>query len=225
MDRQGLEEASSKLGLSLTELQLDRFEAFEEHLYEANKVVNLTRVPREDCWVRHFLDSLLLNPFIAQNLEVLDIGSGPGFPSWPLANARPDLKVGAVDSNNKMLSFLETQATENLWMHYLRAEEWGVREVADVVTGRAVAPLAVQLEISAGLVRVGGFVIPMRTRNDNPRGIQLDPLGLKLEDIHEVPLPGTDIVRIFPIYRKVKETVSKYPRRWAEIKAKPLDKS
>ncbi|RYG69749.1 16S rRNA (guanine(527)-N(7))-methyltransferase RsmG, partial [bacterium] len=82
---------------------LDRFETFEADLYEANEVMNLTRVPREECWLRHFLDSLLIAPWLPGEGSLLDIGSGPGFPAWPLALARPELQVTALDSSGKML--------------------------------------------------------------------------------------------------------------------------
>lgn len=49
----------ARLGLDLSESQLEGFSDFEAQLYAANAVMNLTRVPQEDCWLRHFLDSLL----------------------------------------------------------------------------------------------------------------------------------------------------------------------
>jgi 16S rRNA (guanine527-N7)-methyltransferase len=104
----------------------------------------------------------------------------------------------------------------------IRAEEWSERETFDVVTGRAVAPLAIQLEISAGFCRLGGQVIPLRTPTDDfmPAGAGI--LGLRLGTVHELPLPQTDIIRAFPVYEKRSATHKRYPRRWAEIKAMPL---
>jgi 16S rRNA (guanine527-N7)-methyltransferase len=224
VDRTALAAAARELGLVLDEAQLDRFAAFEAALYEANRVMNLTRVPREECWLRHFVDSLLLSPLIPPGAAALDIGSGPGFPAWPLACARPDLQVTAVDSSGKMLGFLRSQQLSNLAAIQARAEEWGVRERFDFVTGRALAPLAIQLELSAAPCKVGGVVVPMRTPADLAiMGLKdFEALGLKLEEVAESTLPGTDVVRVFPIYRKAKFTPKPYPRRWAEMKASPL---
>jgi 16S rRNA (guanine527-N7)-methyltransferase len=179
---------------------------------------------RNDAWLRHFVDSLLFHDLVPQHSSVLDIGTGPGFPAWPLANARPDLQVTALDSSGKMLGFLRSQQLPNLEVIQSRAEVWGARDRFDVVTGRAVAPLAVQLEISAPFAKVGGLVLPMRTPMElqEVRKFPSSELGLKLEDALERTLPGTDVVRLFALFRKVAETPVAYPRTWAEIKRKPI---
>jgi 16S rRNA (guanine527-N7)-methyltransferase len=227
MDREALSQAASRLGLALTDGQVDAFEGFEEALYRANEVMNLTRVPREDCAIRHFLDSLLLSPSLPEGSAVLDVGTGPGFPAWPLACARPDLSVTAMDSSGKMLGFLRSQPLPNLEVLQARAEEAGRREAYDVVTGRAVAPLAIQLELSAAFLKIGGRAIPMRTppEAEEAKTFPANELGLRLVELLEVPLPGTDVVRLLPVFEKVRATPPTYPRRWAEIRAKPLGRS
>ena len=147
--------AVAGLGLELSEAQLDAFEAFEERLYAANAVMNLTRVPKEEGWLRHFVDSLLIPRPDSEGSSVLDIGTGPGFPAWPLAAARPDLRVTALDSSGKMIGFLQGNPLPNLHAVQDRAETWGVRNQFDVVTGRALAPFGIQLELSAPACRVG----------------------------------------------------------------------
>lgn len=217
-------EACSSLGLNLTDEQVDAFARFEERLYEANKVMNLTRVPREECWLRHFVDSLSFQDLLPAGSLVLDIGTGPGFPAWPLAAARRDLRVVALDSSGKMLGFLRKNPLPNLEVVEARAEEWGVRERFDVVTGRAVAPLPAQLEISAAPAKVGGLLIPMRSANEVGQigSIDASRLGLQLDRVERRALPGTDIVRVFPVFNKVATTPREFPRRWAEIRSKPL---
>lgn len=208
----------SKLGLELSEIQLSAFEAFECALYAANEHKNLTRIPRAACWLRHFVDSLLIAEFLAPGASVLDIGAGPGFPSWPLACARPDLAVTALDANGKMLAFLRTQSLPNLIIVQARAEDNPRRDAFDVVTGRALAPLRVQLELSAAPCKVGGIVLPMRTPNDEPFGEPSPGLGLDLAQVHRVALAEMDAVRVFPEYRKVSATSRSFPRPWAEIR-------
>ncbi len=224
MNREAFAAGLASIGLELSNEQFEAFERFEEALYETNEVMNLTRITREECYIRHFLDSLLFHDLIPSGADVLDIGTGPGFPAWPLAVARPDLQMTAVDSNGKMLGFLKENAVPNLMPIQYRAEEWGVREAFGVVTGRAVAPLPIQLEISAAPCEVGGLVLPMRTSTDMEaiQRMPVDLLGLKLEKIVDRVLPGTDITRLFPVYRKVSEGSPKYPRRWAEIKLNPI---
>lgn len=217
-------EQLARLELPHDESILARFAAFQAALYDANESRNLTRVPLEDCEVRHFLDSLIFHDLIPEAVDLLDIGTGPGFPAWPLATSRPDLRVTAIDSNGKMLGFLATQSLPNLNVKQIRAEEWPAREEFDFVTGRAVAPLSVQLEVSAPLVKVGGLLVPMRSSQEAEDFASEDfrTLGIKLVKVVERPLPGTDIVRLFPVYEKTKPTPTKYPRRWGDIKKKPL---
>lgn len=224
MDHACFSDALLGLGLTLTPEQTDRFEAFEEALYRANAVMNLTRVPREECWLRHFVDSLLFHDMFPFGASVLDIGTGPGFPAWPLACARPDLKLTGLDSNGKMLGFLRTQALPNLEIVMARAEEWGMHGQFDVVSGRAVAPLAAQLEISAPFAKIGGFVMPMRTQMEREtiEAFPASKLGLQLREMTERDLPGTEIGRLLAVFEKVDATRAVYPRPWAEIKRKPL---
>ncbi len=224
MNREAFVSATTSLGLSLLPEQIEGFEAFEEALYKANEVMNLTRIPREDSWLRHFVDSLLFQDLIPEFSEVLDIGTGAGFPAWPLARARPGIRVTALDSHGKSISFLEQHPLPNLTVVNGRAEDWGVVEKYDVVTGRALAPLALQLELSAASCTIGGRIIPMRTPADREAMAQLKhtALGLELRETVERLLPGTDIERLFPVYEKVAATPKRYPRKWAEMKAKPL---
>jgi len=210
------------VGLELSEDQLSAFSNYEAGLYETNEVMNLTRVPREECWLRHFVDSLLFQDLIPEGARVLDIGTGPGLPAWPLACARPDLRVTALDSNTKMLGFLREHPLPNLEVALARAEEWGVREQFDVVTGRALAPLPLQLELSAAPCVRGGWVMPMRTASDDFDAVDLGPLGLSLKEVVHRELPGTGIVRALPRYEKASATRNGFPRRWPEMKKKPL---
>jgi 16S rRNA (guanine527-N7)-methyltransferase len=209
-------------GLPLSPDQITQFKIFEENLYEANQVMNLTRVPREECWTRHFADSLLFQDAFPLGASVLDIGTGPGFPAWPLACARPDLTVTALDSNRKMLGFLKSQPLANLTVVEGRAEEWPSRNQFDCVTGRAVAPLPAQLEISVAACKLGGRVMPMRTPSDDLNAPDLKTMGLQLEEIYARQLPDSDAGRILPVYKKVRATPANLPRRWAEIKTNPL---
>jgi 16S rRNA (guanine527-N7)-methyltransferase len=211
--------------LPLETHQIQSLDSFLAALYKANEFANLTRVKPEDAWSRHLADSLLFHDLVPEGATVLDIGTGPGLPSWPLACARPDLQVTAVDSNGKMLDFLRSQPLPNLEIVQARIEDWNPRDQFDVVTGRAVAPFPIQMEISAAPCRGGGFVIPLRTSQDDDviESFRSGRLSLKLRDVVRRDLPGEDAVRVFPVYEKTARTPEKYPRPWAMIKVKPLE--
>lgn len=100
----------------------------------------------------------------------------------------------------------------------------GWEECVDAATGRALAPLGIQLELSCGMLRIGGRAVPFRTTAER-QAIEAFPaqkLGLELTTMEERTLPGTDIVRLFPIFMKVAKTPVGFPRGWAQIRAKPI---
>ncbi len=202
--------------------QIEALKAFLDALYEANETRNLTRVPREEAWARHILDSIAFIDLLPYDARLLDIGTGPGFPAWPIACARPDLRVTALDSNQKMLSFLAEHPLPNLEIVNARAEEWDRREYFDVITGRALAPLPIQLELSAPFLKKRGFILAMRTpaEAESFEHPNFHELGLSFSETVERDVEG--VQRAYPLYLKVKKTPDAYPRKWAHIKSRPL---
>jgi 16S rRNA (guanine527-N7)-methyltransferase len=124
-----------------------------------------------DLWRRHFLDSAQLVPLIPANARTLiDLGSGAGFPGLVLAILRPDLRVVLVESDGRKAAFLAeaarvtlgTAAKDRVTVLRERAErldpaQVGAREggPADVVTARALAPLARLLELAEPCLSAG----------------------------------------------------------------------
>jgi 16S rRNA (guanine527-N7)-methyltransferase len=197
--------------------------AYFEGLYRANEVQNLTRVAPEDFALRHVLDSLLVAEAVEPAGAWLDVGTGPGLPAWPLAWAYPSLRVVAMDSSGKPLAFLREHPLPNLEVVQARAED-SAEERFDVVTGRAVAPLAVQAEVSLPWVAVGGAFVPFRTPADEAaaRDFPAGLLGAGLEALERRELPGGGAVRLFPVYRKLRKAPRRKRRSWAEIRRAPL---
>lgn len=213
----------SQQDLPFSQDQEAQCEGFLDRLYQANKVMNLTRIAREEAEIKHLIDSLLPQALIPEGALVLDAGSGPGFPSWPLACLRPDLDIHAVDSTEKIARFLEGVAPKNLTVRCLRVEELRTRGRYDVALGRAFAPLGIQLEATAAFVRLGGMALPYRTPNDllEAETLPCGQLGLELEETVEKALKDGSL-RLFPIYRKVRETPGEFPRAWGRMKSRPL---
>ncbi len=219
-----LTELCRELGWPLSPEQESKFEEFLNVLYLVNETRNLTRVARDEAEVKHLCDSVLTLDMIPHGATVADLGSGPGLPAWPLACARPDLSVLAVDGSERMFDVMRQVPLDNLKVRQARAEDWGVKNEFDVVVGRAIAPLAIQLELSAPAVKVGGLVIAYRTpsEQEDVQSMNIGQLGLKLEDIVIRSLPHGAGQRLFPIYQKVRESDPQYPRPWSKMKSKPL---
>ncbi|MCH8275050.1 MAG: 16S rRNA (guanine(527)-N(7))-methyltransferase RsmG [Armatimonadetes bacterium] len=233
MDGKALAQAARAYGVQLRRTQLEAFTLFEKRLYEANRVANLTKVPQNECWSRHFLDSLILAPLIPKNATVLDIGSGPGFPGACLAIARSDLTVTCLDSAAKAVDFMlrlfGPGGTLPVLFHIVQgraedaAHDAALRESFDFVTGRAIAPFPVQCELSAAFARVGGLFVPMRTpkERDEIQKFNCKGLGLRLVDLKPVRVAG-GVVRLLPVIRKQGRTPAGFPRRWARMKSQPI---
>ena len=207
-------------GFPLRDPQLEYFAKFKHALYAWNAHKNLTRIPEEECEVRHFAESCLILEWVGSG-RILDIGSGPGLPAWPIARVAEQSSVVAIDSNGKMLEFLRSEPLHNLEAILGRVEDMGSSEEFDVVTGRALAPLAIQLEVSAQACKIGGRVIPFRTERDELELEATAELGLELQKVVTKTL-SDGIVRVFPIYVKIKPTPGQYPRPWTMIKKAPL---
>ena len=111
---------------------------------------------------------------------------------------------------------------------HARAEEApeAFRESFDVATSRAVAKLNVLCELCLPLVRPGGVFAAMKGPDCQEEIEQaanaLKALGARYEKTYSYEIPGTDIVHSVVIIRKTGNTNAKYPRRWAQIKGRPL---
>lgn len=203
--------------------QLKQLAAYHASLYLQNQVMNLTRIPAEEAWRKQYLDAAVLAPLIPTGAKVLDIGTAYGVPAVVLAILRPDCSIVALDGSRKGLALIEAQQLPNVEVVQARAEDWSRREAFDVVTGRALAPLPLQLELSAAFAKVGGAVIPYRTSHELGLAQELpaDRLGLQLKNTQLVQLDD-QTHRLFPTYRKLKPTPGRFPRKWAEMKLRPL---
>lgn len=222
------------LGLSLSERQIDQFLSYLEMLLKWNATARLTAItPPIDIVRLHFVDSLLvLRADIALRAQLVDVGSGAGFPGIPLKIVRPDLTVTLLESAGRKAAFLELVAAElKLGVRVLkcRAEsaghdgEW--RETFDVAAARAVAPLAALCELTLPLIRIGGSAILLKgpavwgELSSARRAVAL--LGGGTPVVFEDRLPGGErrvVVRI----SKASPTPAAYPRRAGVPARKPV---
>lgn len=219
-----------------------------EHLYtaltETNKLYNLTAVTEpEKVYALHFADSLLALKYIEKDTKILDIGCGAGFPSLPIAIARPDVNVLALDSTAKKIDFALSFAKspeinlKNFSAISGRAEELSksqMRESFDLVTARAVARLNVLCELALPFVKVGGRFLAMKGSagkeelSEAKKAIAV--LGGKLISFEETELvctvadtcPDNVQKRTMILIEKVSPTPESYPRQYAKITKKPL---
>lgn len=235
MNEKVFKEELEKIGIILSEKELELFSKYSDFLLEYNKHTNLTAIRnKEDVYLKHFYDSLLLlKYFDIKGKKVLDIGSGAGFPGVPLKIVCPSIELVVLDSNGKKTTFLEKLKNE-LGIEYevinARAEEYILkrREYFDVVTSRAVSQISILAELSLPFVKMGGSFIAYKGELDNniENGkYAIEVLGGEVEGILEAVLPIEDAKRTFLIVNKKSKTNEKYPRLFDKIAKKPLQKN
>lgn len=192
-----LEQQSEKMALSLTNEQLDTLIAYLQLLVKWNKAYNLTAVKDPVEMVsRHLLDSLSLLPFV-KGPRIVDVGSGPGLPSIPLAICRPDLQITSIDSNGKKTRF-QNQAKVELGLRNLtiingRAEACKDGPFDEVVS-RAFASIADMIKWTHQLCREEGVFLAMKGLYPEVELTEL-PTGFELKTSHSLNVPGTQGAR------------------------------
>jgi 16S rRNA (guanine527-N7)-methyltransferase len=126
--------------IPLSEAQLDALYRHYELLVRWNSVMNLTAIrDTEEIVLRHYCESLFLAQYLPeQSISIADIGSGPGFPGFPVAVARPDCSVTLIESHRRKGVFLKeaSRGIPNISVLSERAEE--VKRTFDWVISRAV---------------------------------------------------------------------------------------
>lgn len=219
----------------ISDEEFGRLDKFAEMLIETNKSFNLTAIKEpDDVTVKHFADCLSIFKYveIPRNAEIIDVGTGAGFPGLVLKLARPDIKMTFLDSTKKRLGFIESVLNEckaEGEIVHMRAEEAAqlskYRESFDFSTARAVAALPVLSEYCLPFVKLGGTFISMKSAESNEEIANAEKaisvLGGEIkEDI------VFDLVENMPrriiLIKKYSQTPTKYPRPSAQIAKKPL---
>ncbi|MDY2901224.1 MAG: 16S rRNA (guanine(527)-N(7))-methyltransferase RsmG [Candidatus Borkfalkiaceae bacterium] len=220
--------------INLIAKQEEKFEKFCKILKEYNEKFNLTSITDDDgIYEKHFTDSLKGEEFFPLNAEVIEIGSGGGFPSVPLKIARDDLSFTLLEATEKKCGYLRIVGKElgfdNFNVICGRAEEFGkkeeFREKFDVATARAVARLNVLCEYCLPFVKKGGYFVAYK--GDAEEEIKeaekaVEILGGKIVEIKDFVLSEKSGRRNIIVIKKQRETPSEYPRLNGAIKKKPL---
>ncbi len=164
---------AARLGLSLGEPARSAFEVYTRELMEWSARVNLTaHRGRREIEIYHYLDSLSLfqTGRIRPGQDLLDVGSGAGFPGLPLRIVEPSLRVTLMEASLKKGVFLRhllrSLGIEDVVVVTGRAEEYAREHgpAYDIVLSRAVAGMEKVCAWSAPLLREGGLFLFQKSR-------------------------------------------------------------
>ena len=223
-----------KLNIEITDNQLNLLEQYYDMLIFWNNKINLTTiVDKEDVYLKHFYDSLTVVKVIDLNNvhSLCDVGTGAGFPGIVLKILFPKLKITLIDSLNKRINFLNEVIAKlgltDITTIHIRVEEYGLvnREKYDLVIARAVAPLNILLEYCIPLAKINGYFIAMKANvNEEIEASSnaLQKLNSKIETSICFTLPFEQSNRTIIKIRKLLKTDRKFPRKYSDIKKRPL---
>ncbi|MHB8858481.1 MAG: 16S rRNA (guanine(527)-N(7))-methyltransferase RsmG [Thermoleophilia bacterium] len=222
----------------LTEEQIRAFERLLDILTAASDR-NLTAVTGEEKIVEvHFRDSLSLTAFreLSAAANIVDIGSGAGFPGIPLAIALPEKRFSLIEANGRKCEFIESAVLElgvkNVQVINARAEEAGrtlLRDSFDLGLARAVGSLQLVIEYVMPLLKPSGSALLQRgAREEGDEAAAASAareLGARLDSVTPVePYPGSKNLNVWTIVKSV-PTPERFPRRPGIAKKRPLSGS
>lgn len=231
--RQGIED----FGIEASDKMLADFQKYKEILVEWNQKMNLTGIEDEkEVFIKHFLDSIsaVSKGYIKNGMSLIDVGTGAGFPGMPLRISLPDLKVTLLDSLNKRINFLQEVANQididDIEFIHGRAEDFGkdenYRECFDIATARAVAGLPALMEFCVPFVKVGGHFVCLKGPNANLELEEskkaMEVLGIEYIEKIDIKLPEIDLDHNILVFKKVKNTPSKYSRKAGKVTKNPI---
>ena len=222
-----------KLNIKITDNQLNHLQTYCSFLLEYNLHTNLTAIRTEpEVYLKHFYDSLTITKAIDLNkiTNVLDIGTGAGFPGMILKIIYPHLSITLLDSNNKKTEFLKELASKlSIEVNIIndRAEKYIInkREYFDLVVSRAVANLQVLTELSLPFVKINGLFIAMKANADEELTKSENCIkicGGELINKLSFQLPIENAERSLIVIKKITKTNIEYPRLYDKIIKKPL---
>ncbi len=216
----------------LSDEQINKLLILKEETLLANKSFNLTSISSEEFAIKMILDCLIfINSFKDENLSLIDVGSGAGFPGLVLAICLPNYKITCLDSTKKkcnhILYMINKLGLDNVEVVNARVETYAKShfEKFDIAIARALKSLNILVELLTPLIKVNGQVIAMKSINfenelkDAKNGIK--KLFLKLENIETYNLDDNS-KRAILYFNKLKSTPKKYPRLYDQIIKRPL---
>lgn len=232
-----IKEVFDKMHIELPDGALELLNRYYEMLVDTNKVMNLTAITEySEVVIKHFADSAAIGCITDMNgnIDVIDVGTGAGFPGIVLKIVYPQLSVVLLDSLNKRVNFLKNVITElgltDISAIHGRAEDIArnkdYREKFDLCVSRAVANMSSLSEYCLPFVKVGGKFIPYKADGCDEEvktaSKAVNILGGKIRKIESYVIPDTDICRKFVVIDKLRNTSAKYPRKAGLPTKEPL---
>jgi len=195
-----LKRGAEALGLTLTSLQSDSFAIFAAELCKWNRKINLTSIILpEEIAIKHFIDSLALGMYVDMTGELLDIGSGGGFPSIPIKIVFPDIGIVSVDAVEKKILFQRHVARllgfKRFSALHCRVEDLPeqYKEMFNCIVSRAFSDIPGFAKLALPFLAKDGVIVAMKGKDGNKEAEEsaeeLTRIGAVVSAVHEFQLP------------------------------------
>jgi len=232
--------ARSILGIQLSPTQIDALQWYENELIDWNSRHNLTTIiAPEQIRVKHFLDSLtcllVMDDIPVQ--DIVDVGTGAGFPGIPIKIIKPETRLTLIESVGKKARFCEhvvrSLCLEEVEIIHDRVEAIGrkseYRQRYQWAVARAVAVLSTLVEYLLPLLRINGTMIAMKGEDAPAEAHDAEYatsiMGGHFRKLHNITLPGVAEERYLVLIDKIATTPDVYPRRIGIPRKRPLKPS
>jgi len=209
-----LKKGAEELGIIISPSQLESFTLYADELCKWNRKINLTAITLpEEIAVKHFIDSLTLLRYVEIKGELLDIGSGGGFPGIPLKIMSPDTSIVSVDAVEKKIHFqrhvARTIALEGFTALHRRAENLFPEYKGNFksIVSRAFADISDFAKYAVPLLAENGVILAMKGRDGRREAegatTELEKLGVEVSSVHEFELPLLNDLRTLIIINRI----------------------
>ncbi len=235
MNKEEFLKSLDELHINYDNKMLEQLEIYREFLKEYNTHTNLTAIKDDEgIYLKHFYDSLTIVKAVNLNNinNLLDIGTGAGFPGMVIKIFFPNINVYLLDSNNKKIKFLEELSKKlniDVTLINKRVEDYAKDNLNkfDIVTSRAVANLRVLSELSLPLVKKEGLFIALKGNIDKELNEALETIQIlngKIINITTFDLFNNEGIRNIIVINKITDTSIDILRTYDKIVKKPLKK-
>lgn len=209
-----LKNGAGELGIAVSPEQLENFTIFARELCKWNSKINLTSITLpEEIAVKHFIDSLTVIKYTDIAGDLLDIGSGGGFPAIPLKIMSPDTRIVSVDAVEKKINFqrhiARTLGFAGFTALHCRVEKFPpeYKGLFNCIVSRAFADITEFVRHSLPLLAESGFIVAMKGRDGRKEAEaaadELKELGAGISSIEEFQLPLLKDLRSLIVLRKI----------------------
>lgn len=226
---------ATAMNIQISKEKIEKFYEYMVLLLEWNAKINLTAITEpKEIIIKHFIDSIVIADQIVDKSNIIDVGTGAGFPGIPLKIYNDSYKLTLLDSLNKRTIFLKEVIAKlnikNVEIIHGRAEDYAqdikYREKFDYAVSRAVASLNILVEYLVPYTKVNGNIIAMKGSNVEEEIKSSKNAFTKLNTIiqekKKIILPENSGERYIIIMKKNEKTNKIYPRKAGIPKKNPL---